>query len=153
MKQNRTIPLDENHRRAINTRLRLLDELLCEFEEYARGREAHAVFYQEVNSLSASQRRLLLADIERIRSLMREMKATLQLEAGVENAGRLVWGKSSSFWEVLVETTSKHLRGYGELSPELARYLDPRMETLIKHLGMITRHVGKPTDEGSADDV
>lgn len=152
MKQNRTIPMDENHRRAISTRLRLLDELLCEFEEYARGREIRSVFYQELNSISASQRRLVLADIERMRSLMREMKATLGLEPGVENVGRLIWGKSSAFWQVLIETTSKHLKGYGELSPELARYLDPRMEVLIKHLGMVTRHVGsRPTDKGSAD--
>jgi len=154
MKRINVIPLSENHRRAISIRVRLLDEMLGEFEQYARGREIHSVFYQEVNNLSPSQRRLVLADIERMRRLMREMKATLGLEPGVENVGRLIWGKSSAFWQVLIETTSKHLKGYGDVPPELARYLDPRMETLIKHLGMVTRHVGgRPTDEGSPDDA
>jgi tetratricopeptide (TPR) repeat protein len=57
MKPKPVIPLGDNHRRGIVTALLLLDRMLCEVEEYARGREVCSVFYIEQNALSADQSR------------------------------------------------------------------------------------------------
>lgn len=35
-------------------------------------------------------------------------------------------------WVNLIEVTSRHLRGYGEVPAELADYLDPRVTELIE---------------------
>jgi hypothetical protein len=37
---------------------------------------------------------------------------------------------------------SKHLRGYGEISPSLAEYLDPRAETLLQSMQTISDIAG-----------
>ncbi len=36
--------------------MRILDEILCEFEEIAGGRERRSIFFVERNDLSADQR-------------------------------------------------------------------------------------------------
>ena len=133
------IPLGDNHRRGISTTFRLLDKLLCEIEEYARGREVRSIFYREKNTLSADQKKGLLAEIKQMRDLMQEVKGGLGLDAEVENVAARIWGHSSGFWEILVETTSRHLRRYGMPPAELAEYLDPRMEKLIAHLTSLTK--------------
>lgn len=145
MKRDPIILLGDNHRRGITTAFRLLDEMLFEFEDYARGREVRSVFYQERNALSAGQKGGLLAEIKRMRDLMQEIKDALGLKAEVENVARRIWGSSSAFWVVLVETKSKYMKRYGDAPPELAEYLDPRIEVLIEHLRNLTGLVGGRT--------
>jgi hypothetical protein len=142
MQPGPAIPLNQSHRRAITIALRMMDQMLCEFEEYARGREIHSVFFEERNSLAARQKTALLAEIEQVRGLMEEIKNHLALESEVENVANRIWGSACAFWEVLIETTSRHLKRFGEAPAELAEYLDPRMEALIQHLGAITRIAG-----------
>ncbi len=88
------IPLGDNHRRGISTTFRLLDKLLCEIEEYARGREVRSIFYREKNTLSADQKKGLLAEIKQMRDLMQEVKGGLGLDAEVENVAARIWGHS-----------------------------------------------------------
>jgi hypothetical protein len=133
------ISLSDNHRRGISTTFQLLDKMLCDVEEYARGREVRSIFYRERNALSADQRKGLLAEIKQMRDVMREVKAGLGLDAEVENVASKIWGSSSGFWEILVETTSRHLKRYGSPPAELAEYLDPRMDKLIEHLTSLTK--------------
>jgi len=134
MKEKRSISTTENHRRAIGTTLILLDELLSEFEQIARGRETRSVLYREKNSLTPEQRERLLSEITRMREVMLEIAETIGIEAKVEDLGRKVWGSSSAFWEVLVQTESKYLKGYGKVAQGLANYLDPQIEALVESL-------------------
>jgi hypothetical protein len=126
------IEINKNQRRSLAVSLAMLDEVLCLFEEYARGRELHSVCYEERNRLTARQRRDLLVEIERVRAQMRQIKDELGLPPRVEDVGKRIWGHSAAFWEVLAEMKSKRLRGYGEVSANLAAYLDPRVEKLLQ---------------------
>ena len=134
--------LSENHRRAISTAALMLDEMLCKFEQYARGRELHSVAYHERNRLSHKQREKLLAEIEQIRTILRELKDALHLEADTQDVGRNIWATSSAFWAVLVETETKYLRRYGRTPSGLAEFLDPRIEAMIRHLRNVSRIAG-----------
>jgi hypothetical protein len=140
--ENKKDMLSEKHRRAITSTLLLLDRTLCEIEEYARGREIRSVLYVEHNTLSVAQRRELLAEIERIRGLLRELKDRLGLEARITEVDHKIWGRCSSFWEVLAETKSRSLRRYGSPPDGLAEYLDPRIDGLIVSLRNLTKSVG-----------
>jgi hypothetical protein len=126
----------------------LLDEMLCEFEQYARGRESHSVFYQEQNMLSAKQKKQLLREIEVMRVLLREVKDALGLKEKVESVPRKISSHCSSFWEVLVETTGKYLKRYGDARPELFEFIDPRMEQLIEHLQSLSELTRAPSASG-----
>jgi hypothetical protein len=138
MGQGASIPISDNHRRRITSALLLFDRMLCEVEEYAYGREVRSVFYVEHNALSEDQKSKLLGEIAQMRAGLRSLKDTLGLDAALEDVGHRIWGQGSTFWEVLVETKSRYLRGYGPPSPELAQYLDPRVDALIQHLRNLT---------------
>ena len=134
MTQENSIELGENHKRSVTTTLALLDEMLCEFDEYARGRERHGVVHRERNTLTGPQRKGIRAEIAAMRKTIRELKETLNLPDEPADVAHHIWGRASAFWEVLVETESKHLRRYGEVDPALKDYLDPRIQALIEHL-------------------
>ncbi len=134
MAQDNAVEVGKNHKRAIGATLTLLDEMLCEFEEYAQGRERHGVLYHERNSLSDKQRRGIQAEVAAMRGTMRELKEALRLTASRDEAEQQIWGRASAFWEVLVETQSRYLRRYGELAPGLKECLDPRIEALTARL-------------------
>jgi hypothetical protein len=139
MKDVRRMNLGESHKRAVDTVLFLLDEMLCDFEAYAKGRELHGLLYHERNRLSPGQRQAILAEIDRIRSVMKELQAAFGLEPRVEDVLQNIWGRGSAFWEDLVETEAKYLRRYGEMPAGVGEYLDPRIEAIIERLEAITR--------------
>ena len=134
MAQENAVEVGENHKRAIGTTLTLLDEMLCEFEEYAQGRERHGVMYHERNSLSDKQRRGIQSEVAAMRRTMRELKEALGLTDSRDEVAQHIWARASAFWEVLVETQSRYLRRYGEFAPGLKECLDPRIEVLIARL-------------------
>ena len=134
MAQEKAVEVGKNHERAISATLTLLDEMLCEFEEYAQGRERHGALYHERNSLSEKQRRGIHSEVAAMRKTIRELKEALGLTDTRDEVAQHIWGRASAFWEVLVETQSRHLRRYGEFAPGLKECLDPRIELLTTHL-------------------
>jgi len=141
--------LGENHKRAIGTVMFLLDQMLCDFEAYAAGREFHGVLYHERNRLSPKQRRTILDQTSHIRKILKELQGTLGLKPRIEDVSRNIWGRGSMFWESLVETETKYLQRYGATPPGLEDYLDPKIKTLIEHLENISRTAGsKATGRG-----
>ena len=128
------IAVSENHRRGITTALRLLDEALCEFEQYAQGREVRSVFLRERNRLTAGQRKAVLDEIRQMKALLQDIQSALGLDSEERDLRTMIWSRSASLWPVLVETGSRYLRRYGDVPKELGAYLDPRIEELIRHL-------------------
>ena len=145
VKKKRVPQLGENHRRGIATTLTLLDEALCEFEQWAGGRELRSVLYEERNALSPEQRAKILAEVAQMRERLRKLRDALGLEGSVRDAATAIWGQCSGLWEHLVELEAKHLRRYGELPPGLARYLDPQVAALLLHLRQISRSCSSPS--------
>jgi hypothetical protein len=146
MSDKKPIPVGENHKRAISATLTLLDQMLCEFEEYARGRERRGAIYREHNALSEPQRLGIQAEIAAMRRTIGELKETLGLSETCDEAAQQIWGRASAFWEVLMESQTKYLRRYGEFGPELKEALDPRIEVLIARLltlADLARNAGK----------
>ncbi len=145
MRRTPTIHIGPNHRRGITTTLAFLDEALCEFEQWAKGREVRSVLYEERNTLTPKQRRRLLAEIARIRPLLRELKGALGLEGAVQSAEQSIWARCSGLREHLVELQGKHLRRYGEPAPDLPHYLDPRVEELLRRIEDIAAVISENT--------
>ena len=124
--------------------LAFLDEALCEFEEWAQGRERGSVLYRERNTLSPRQRRALLAEIGRVRRLLRDVRDRLGLTASTQEAAQAIWGRGSALREHIVELEAKHLRRYGEVNADLAAFLDPRVEELLGCIDDILTIVNPP---------
>ncbi|MGQ9730660.1 MAG: hypothetical protein ACUVX8_05235 [Candidatus Zipacnadales bacterium] len=126
--------LGSNHRRGISTTLAFLDEAICEFEQWAKGRAMKSVFYEEYNTLTSQQRRDLLSEIAGIRAVLQQVKEKLKLEGTSRNAVQAIWSRSSNLREHLIELTGKHLRRYGKVPAALTEYLDPCLDDLLDRM-------------------
>lgn len=127
-----SIESNEPHKRGISVVLAILDETLCEVEQWASGRETRSVFYKEHNRLSDRQKSEILSEIAQMRTLLQELQETLGLEPTVQDVGSAIRGKCAGLWEHIVELKSKYLRRYGDVPAGLGEYLDPRAEQLIQ---------------------
>jgi hypothetical protein len=150
MKKVPSADLGENHRRGISTTLIFLDEALCEFEQWANGREARSVLYREVNAVSPAQRDELRAAIRDLRATLRRLKRELHLEGMVVSGVQSIWAKCSSLREHLVELEGKHLRRYGAVTPALASYLDGAVQELLERMDRIAAAVVGDASDGRA---
>ena len=133
--------LGENFKRGIEITLFVLDEALCEFEQWAQGREQQSVFYSERNTLSAAQRDEILSEVAGMREMLRELQDDLGLEGRICGGANDIWGKCAVLTINLEELKGRHLARYGEPPPGLVEYLDPRIKRLLASLNHIFRLV------------
>lgn len=133
-----------NHRRRIRVTLSHLDEVLCQFERWAQGREFHSVLYLERNALTAEQKAEILTAVSGFRKALTELRDVLGLSQKVEDVTSRIWSHCSSLWGNLVELESEHLRRYGDLPAGFPEYMDPKIETLIQYLNRILEVIKKP---------
>lgn len=125
--------------RGVSTTLILLDEQLCEIEQWATGRQQRSALYQEHNTLSDGQRKRILAELENAREVLQRLRDSLELQTETCDAASRIISLCSSAWPNLVELQGKHLRRYGEPSAELQAKLGPEIAALID---IITRIAG-----------
>ncbi len=129
--------LSESHQSRIRITLAILDEALCKFAEWAQGREVRAVLYAEENELSLRQKEEILVDVHGIRQIMRELSDNLRLEANPQSVTKAILASCYILWVDVMESTGKHLRGFGEPSQELVNYLDPKLHRILQYLDHI----------------
>jgi hypothetical protein len=130
-----------NHLRGISATLSLLDENLCEFEEWAKGHAVRSVLYELRNTLSAVQRQEIAERVAKMQRLLKEVHNTLNLEGTVRSVDRMIVASCTIQWSSLVELKSNRLRRYGEVPPSLGEYLDPILEELNEDLRAISNTV------------
>ncbi len=131
--------LTGQHKRGIAATLAILDEALCEFQQWAEGRAIRSVFYSETNELSAAQREAITKKVSEIRKILRDIKESLQLEGRTRNASTSIWAQCSALWVNLVEIESGHLSRYGGLPSGFAEYMDPKVRMLIDSFDRISK--------------
>ncbi|MBN1900190.1 hypothetical protein JW926_02540 [Candidatus Sumerlaeota bacterium] len=131
--------INENHRRGISSTLILLDEMLCMFENWAKGEAGCGILYREINDLNDSQIKSLLRRISALRNLIGEMRDRLSLSDKTIQLSGKIWAQSSAFSNHLIELESKYLRGYGEIAADAVRYLDAQSHKLVSELKGITK--------------
>ncbi len=141
--------MTEGHRRNISSTFWLLDKTLCEFGQWAEGRACKSVLYEEVNNLSVAQRAKLLSHIDSLRSCLREAREALGMSPHTIDAARSIRVGATGMWIDLVEMGAKHLRGFGEVPPELMEFLDPLVERMqVGVQGIFDVVNGGPADPG-----
>jgi hypothetical protein len=129
--------LGESHRSRIRITLTILDEALTKFTEWAQGQEVRALLYAEENDLSPRQKEGLLADVAGIRQIMQELHEDLELETKPKSVIKAIRASCYVLWVDVLEMTGKYLRGFGEPSPKLVDYLDPKARQILQYLDHI----------------
>jgi hypothetical protein len=109
-KQMAAIELGENHRRSISITLQLVDQALCEWDDWASGRLRSGVMYRQVDTLSPTQKRALQDKIGKVRQLMVRLRDDLGLEPKNVPTSQFITGHASLLWEMLTELNSRSLQ-------------------------------------------
>jgi hypothetical protein len=138
MQGNRKFVLG-HHKNGIETTLGLLDEALLEFEAWAHGRENRSVLYRERNTLSEDQQKRISIQVQKIRTVLVEVRDDLDLRTMTGNVAKSILGQCSALWVSLVELEGEHLGRYGKPPDGLAEYLDPKTSRLIDSVKEISR--------------
>ena len=123
--------VNENQRRAIGIALAGLDEVLCEIESWMDGREARGVLYVETNDIPSHRRGSFRRRVDEARKLLVEARDRLGLKTTEVRASSRVWSCCCGLRDTLSELGAKHMKGYGELPPEPARYMNDLSARLV----------------------
>jgi len=134
--------VNENQRRAIGIALAGLDEVLCAIEAWADGREARGVLYTETNDLPNSQREALRKRVGEARRLLVEARDRLGLKPTEVRASGDVWSRCCAIRDTLSELDAKHMKGYGGLPTELARYMNGLASRLVDAIDRLAEGAG-----------
>jgi hypothetical protein len=138
------IELGENHRRSISITLQLVDQALCEWDDWARGRVRSGIMYRQVDTLSPIQKQELQDKIGKVRQLIMHLRDDLGLEPKNVPTSQFIIGHASLLWEMLTELNGRSLQAYGKVPGELGRYLNPIGEQLAAEMNEIARLFSKP---------
>jgi hypothetical protein len=139
-----SIELSENHRRSISITLQLVDQALCEWDDWANGRVQSGIMYRQLDTLSPFQKHQLQKKITKVRQLVVRLRDDLGLEPKNIATSHSIIGQASLLWEMLTELSSRGLQGYGKVPDELGHYLDPIGEELAAEMNEIARLFSKP---------
>ncbi|MGE5484928.1 MAG: hypothetical protein ACM3X4_07930 [Ignavibacteriales bacterium] len=127
----RSINISESQRRSLWTMLNTVDQALCDFESWAKGREHAGVLFSEKNDLSPAQRQALLTQIESMRQKIRSLGDDLALERRTRTVRANIIASASTLWIGLVEVEPDQLRRYGPVDPQTVEYLGPKIRELV----------------------
>jgi len=141
--------LTDNQRRAIGTALGLLDAMLCDFERWADEGDIRSVLYQRTNRLTRDRVRLVRERAAEMRSTIVRLRNDLGLEDRHEEVATMIWSRAMGYLETLAELESRYLRAYGDVSPPLAKYLDPHVRAMSDCLYRLAEAV-QTSGSGSA---
>jgi hypothetical protein len=147
----RPISLTPAHARALSSHFKTVEEYLRVVASWMDGFEG--IFYGAPAELPEEQRVRARTLIGEVLCGLDRIRQELGMERQQMSSVGVIRAYLSELWVSLVETRSRYLRGYGEVPPELADYLDRRVDELesrVKELRRLVEASGKLESGGSA---
>jgi len=135
--------MSDNHLRAISATLSLLDEDLCDFDQWVKGQEVKSVLYEVRNTLSPEQRRLIGERVTNMHVMLEEIRDALNLQGSVRMVDKMIVGSCAVQWASLSDLEARRLWRYGDVPPGLGEYLDAKIKALNEDLRVISDTANK----------
>jgi hypothetical protein len=136
--------LSTSHARALSAHFKTVEEYLRVVESSLDGFEG--VFHASPAEVPAAQRARIRALSAEIIEGLRRIRDELGLQPIETSSVGIMRAYLSELWVSLAETRGRHLGGYGKVPPELAAYLDRRvdeLELLVNEIRAITEEAGR----------
>ncbi len=131
-----TTNLPSNHLRSVSASIYLIEKTIDKLEEMLNASKKH-ITYEVVNDIEDSERARLLTNIQQIRAFVNELMQKYQLNREETYLSRVLNARKSRMWEILGDTTSKRMKGYGNLPEESALELDKDILALTKLINLL----------------
>lgn len=123
--------LNEHQRRALSTRLAMLDRWLYDVEQVLSDDCPRGEMFEVINDLTDGQRERVLRLLNEARDQIRVSRECFGLEPKREYLHQWLAGHFSIFWTILEDSRAAKLKGFGGVSPDLAAQLDPQIDRLV----------------------
>lgn len=124
--------LNEHQHRALSTRLGLLDRQLYDAEQFVRGELGSGPMFETRSDLTVEEKKTLLELLSKAREVVRKLRDRFALTAQRQDVRHWLLGHFSILWNILQDSRAEKLKGFGEVSRDLAPQLDPEVDQLVE---------------------
>ena len=130
MKYEKQISLNENHRRSLSSTLMIVEELFSEIEESMSNQYNKCCYELEndVDNLIIKENIVLIKEARRQICNLTWKYCT---EKTIQSLQRIIAAKKTKIWEILCDSESGNLKGFGEFPKELVCEYDKDIEKLM----------------------
>ena len=134
LKQNRikmkNINLPANHRRSFASTLFLLEKMAVEIRETLHS-EKELRMQKTEKDLSEARKESVMNVLNALETQIAILADKYQLQPQELIESHFLNARKSKAWEILNDSFSKRMRGFGEFPPELAREFDADVQNLL----------------------
>jgi hypothetical protein len=127
----KTIKLPPNHHRSLSATAQAVERTLDQLQSILQCKGIEKLTSRVRASYSDRSRQDLLDAILEIRKANEEMVRTFELQKSERDEARIVRAAITHLWVILSDSTSKGMRGFGPLSPELASEVNKHVHRLL----------------------
>jgi len=125
--------LPDNFRRGLSVTAQTVERALDEMENILLSTNEKGST-RVLKVYNSEQRTRLLAAVAEMRDANAQMIRILGLESSPRSESRMIGAKTAHLWTVLVDSTAKGLRGFGDLPEEQAQTINFHINTLLQKL-------------------
>ena len=127
----KTIDLKPNHRRSFASTLYLLEKMVLEIREVLSS-ESDLRMQKVTKDLSERKKEEVFRALELLELEIGRLADKYQLPPQEMVESHFLNSRKSKAWEILNDSLSKRMNGFGEFPPELAREFDADIEGLLQ---------------------
>ncbi|MHB1687176.1 MAG: hypothetical protein ACYCVH_07370 [Ignavibacteriaceae bacterium] len=122
MNTNKQLP--ENHRRSLSVTAKMIEEGLDEVESKLKDNSNHKITQIIEQSYDIESKEKIYEIIKDIKTVNAEMFKELSLTPQRTYESRILQSQAVYLWSILIDSTSKNLMRYGDLTPEECKLVD-----------------------------
>ncbi len=131
MKIMKKINLKPNHRRSFSSSMYLLEKLMKEIKDELSEKEP--IRMQTIKQdLSEGKKKAVLQAVSDVEQEIARLADKYQLTRQELVESHFLNSRKSKAWEILNDSLSKRMNGFGEFPPELAKEFDDDIDRLLK---------------------
>lgn len=128
---SKSIKLPANHHRSLSVTAETVERTLDELELILRSRGIEHLTSKITPSYSDEVRQELLAAVAKMRTANEDMVRAFELQKHERKEAKILRAAINHLWVILSDSTSKGMRGFGALSPEIASEVDRHVHRLL----------------------
>jgi len=125
------IPLSSNHKRSVSSSIYLVEQLAEEIESAIQDTDDE-IMRKLTKDISEEKKKAILDALKNIRLTLEKIAEKYQLAKHEVDQSHYVSARKVKMWEVLNDTTTKRLKGFGDFPEEYAGEFDDDINNLIE---------------------
>jgi hypothetical protein len=125
------INLSGNHRRVLSSRMQVIERRIKDMERLLKNK-TDMVSFKYIDDIEQGVTDTKLIVLCQLKEMLVEIFQKYQLEPGLISKRNSLNASKATIWEILCDSGSKGLRGYGEVPLEYSSCLDNDVERLQK---------------------